>query len=83
MEMQAYLEKLTELQGSDLYISANAKPMARVEGKISMLSDKTINEDQAIKLVYSILREAQIQEYEKNLELNLALYLPDIGRFRD
>jgi len=43
VELQACLKKLIELEGSDLYISSEALPMVRVEGKILPLSDKIID----------------------------------------
>ena len=82
MDMQSYLKTLIDLEGSDLYIAANAVPMVRVEGKISRLSEKILDNDEATRMIYSILAEPQIEEFEKMLELNLALHLPEIGRFR-
>ncbi len=82
MELHAYLNNLIELQGSDLYISAGAMPMVRVEGKISSLSSKNIDKKKAVKMIYAALTEAQIKEFEENLELNLALHIHETGRFR-
>ncbi len=33
-------------------------------------------------MIYAALTEAQIKEFEENLELNLALHIPETGRFR-
>ena len=82
MELHAYLKNLIELQGSDLYISAGAMPMVRVEGKISSLSSKSIDKKKAVKMIYAALTEPQIKEFEEHLELNLALHIPETGRFR-
>ena len=82
MDMQSCLRKLIELEGSDLYIAASAVPMVRVEGKISPLSDTELDNDEATKLIYSILKDSQIKEFEQVLDLNLALHLNSIVRFR-
>ncbi|MCP4008986.1 MAG: PilT/PilU family type 4a pilus ATPase [Proteobacteria bacterium] len=82
MDLQDCLKKLIELQGSDLYITSGALPMVRVEGKISPLSIDVITRDEAQKMIYADLTESQIQEFEKMLELNIALHIPNSGRFR-
>ncbi len=82
MELQACLKKLIELQGSDLYISSGAKPMVRVEGKISPLSDEVLDKEHAQKMIYASLQESQIEEFEKTLEPNIALHIHNTGRFR-
>ncbi len=82
MELQACLKKLIELEGSDLYISSEALPMVRVEGKILPLSDEIIDKEHAREMIYADLQPAQIDEFEKTLELNIALHIPHTGRFR-
>ena len=66
MDIQSHLKTLIDLEGSDLYISANAVPMVRVEGKISRLSDEELDDQSATQMIYSILSEPQIEEFEKN-----------------
>lgn len=82
MELSEYLIELIKLQGSDLYISSGAPPMAKVEGKTHPLTDQLIDVETAHNMVYSILSDSQILEFEQNLELNMALHIPDAGRFR-
>ena len=82
MELQACLNKQIELQASDLYIASGAQPMVRVEGKMFPISDEVLDRARARKMIYAILDEDQIQEFEKTLELNIALHLPKTGRFR-
>lgn len=82
MDLTPYLTRLIELQGSDLYISSGAPPMVKVEGKAEPLSEDAISTEAAHQMVYSILNDAQIREFEQNLELNIALHLPEAGRFR-
>lgn len=82
MELQACLKKQIELQASDLYIASGAQPMVRVEGKIFPISDEVLDRARARKMIYAMLDEDQIQEFEKTFELNIALHLPKTGRFR-
>lgn len=82
MELSEHLIKLVELQGSDLFISTGAPPMVKVEGKTRPLTDQPLDAQSTRTMIYSILGDSQILEFEQNLELNMALHIPDAGRFR-
>ena len=49
---------------------------------MSALDTKAVDEEAAQTLVYSILNDEQIKNYEHDLELNMALQVPNAGRFR-
>jgi len=69
-------------QASDLFISVGAPPMINVEGEMSALNNNVVDEESARALVYSIMNEEQVKTYENELELNMALQVPNAGRFR-
>ena len=56
--------------------------MVKVEGKTRALNDRVVDAADAHTMIYSILTDAQISEFEQNLELNIAFHIPDAGRFR-
>ena len=56
--------------------------MVKVEGKTSALNDRVVDAATAHTMIYSILTDSQISEFEQNLELNIAFRIPDAGRFR-
>jgi twitching motility protein PilU len=82
MGLSEYLVEMVDQQASDLFISVGAPPMVNVEGKMSALGNKVVDEESARALVYSVLTDKQVKTYEKELELNMALEVPDAGRFR-
>ena len=82
MNLADFLVDMAAMQASDLFISVDAPPMVNVEGRMSALNDQVIDEPSAHALVRSILNEEQLRAYEANLELNMALQVPDAGRFR-
>jgi len=82
MDLSNYLVTLIKMQGSDLYISSGAVPMVRVEGLIQPLNHEEFSAEKAESMIFEALTDAQRQEYEDNLELNMALHVPDAGRFR-
>jgi twitching motility protein PilT len=77
------LENLLELRGSDLHLTAGAKPIARVHGVLySMDRFDRLTPDQIRKLVYDVLTEKQINAFEQELELDAAYSIPSRSRFR-
>jgi twitching motility protein PilU len=82
MNLAQLLVEMVARQASDLFISVDAPPMINVEGRMSALNEQVIDEPMAHALVRSILDEEQLRTYQSDLELNIALQVPDAGRFR-
>jgi twitching motility protein PilU len=82
VELADYLVEMVKKQASDLFISVGAAPMVNVEGKMSALGNNVLDEESARALVNSIMNKEQLKAYEKDLELNMALQVPNAGRFR-
>ena len=82
MKLADFLVEMVQKQASDLFISVDAPQMVNVEGAMTALNDQPIDQASAHALVRSILDENQLRDYEKDLELNIALQVPDAGRFR-
>jgi twitching motility protein PilU len=82
MNLAEMLVDMASQKASDLFISVDAPPMINVEGRMRALSDQLIDGDSANTLIRSILDEEQIEVFERDLELNIALQVPDAGRFR-
>jgi twitching motility protein PilU len=82
MELTSLLVKVIELKGSDLFISAGTPPQIKVEGKTVPIGKKALSVQETHQLAYSIMSDEQIKTFEHDLELNIALHLPNAGRFR-
>jgi len=82
MELTPLLLELIELQGSDLFISQGAPPVIKVEGESQPIGDAELSSQETHQLAYSIMNDDQIKTFEQEMELNMALHLPDAGRFR-
>ncbi len=82
MGLHILLEQLVEAQGSDLFLSVGAPACIKVEGKMTPLDDDRLGGEQVKSLLYEHLNDDQIQSFELSKELNVALRLEDIGRFR-
>ncbi|MFV2055590.1 MAG: PilT/PilU family type 4a pilus ATPase [Thiohalomonadales bacterium] len=82
MDLIPLLHKMIEHQASDLFVSVGAPPIIKIEGQSLSLGSDIVTAAQAQKLAYSIMDEEKTRTFETSLELNLALSLDQIGRFR-
>lgn len=73
-----------EKKASDLHLTVGNPPMLRVHGSIQPLDGKTIplTQEDLHKSLYDILTEEQRKRLERDKELDFALELKNVGRFR-
>jgi len=71
-----------EREASDLHLHSAAPPLARIHGDIAPLQEDVLDSDTCRELIFSILSEDQRSRFEENRELDFALDLPEVGRFR-
>ena len=81
-EITDYLRQTIELGGSDLHLSVWAPPAARVSGNLVPLEDFLLDPETTRRLILDTLTETQRAQLEENWELDYALQLEDVGRFR-
>ncbi|MEG3756210.1 PilT/PilU family type 4a pilus ATPase [Psychromonas arctica] len=82
MEFNKMLSQLSEQDGSDLYLATGAPPSAKFQGKLIPLSDVLFKPGDVKAIAYDIMDQEQIEEFEHTLEMNLAISIGGIGRFR-
>ncbi|GAA5482936.1 type IV pilus twitching motility protein PilT [Haloferula sargassicola] len=81
-EISDYLRQTVELGGSDLHLSGWAPPAARVSGSMVPLEDFLFDPETVASVIDQSLSEKQRADLEENLELDYALQLENVGRFR-
>jgi twitching motility protein PilT len=70
-------------RASDLHITADARPMLRVRGRLSAIEQAPVLTGMDTReLIYSILTNDQRQRLETNLQLDFAYSIPGRARFR-
>ena len=82
VDITPLLVEMVKQQASDLYVSVDAPPHIKVEGKMRSLDEQPIDASDAHELAYSVMNDDQSKTFEEELELNLALHLVGLGRFR-
>jgi twitching motility protein PilT len=77
------LTRMTEINASDVHLSAGFPPAVRVRGRIVPLEGYApLTEQQTREVVYSILNDDQRKRFENNNQLDLAYAIPGVARFR-
>ncbi|WP_025564850.1 PilT/PilU family type 4a pilus ATPase [Psychromonas sp. SP041] len=82
MEFETMLNELASKDGSDLYLATGAPPSAKFQGSLMPLSDVCFKPGEVGKIANEIMDEEQKEEFAHTLEMNLAISLASIGRFR-
>jgi twitching motility protein PilU len=82
MKVTPYLKILAERDGSDLYFSTGARPSAKFNGVLKPLGKDTAPPGWVNSLAQEIMNDKQKREFAEKPEMNLALSLNGIGRFR-
>ena len=67
---------------SDLHLTVGAPPSVRVNGDIVPLDSPPLDADSSYKIVMSVLNDSQRARLEENLELDFAVKVEGVGRFR-
>ncbi|WP_165680993.1 PilT/PilU family type 4a pilus ATPase [Metapseudomonas otitidis] len=76
------LKVLASQDGSDLYLSTGAPPCAKFNGVLKPLSADPLKPGDVARIAESIMDPEQRVEFNHELEMNLAISVPNVGRFR-
>ncbi|MEH6486170.1 MULTISPECIES: PilT/PilU family type 4a pilus ATPase [Pseudomonas] len=82
MDLQAMLKILSSQDGSDLYLSTGAPPCAKFNGVLKALSSEPLKGGEVAEIANSVMDDTQKEEFERELEMNLAMSVTGVGRFR-
>lgn len=80
--LRRLLEEAVGQKASDLHLVAGSPPTIRVEGVLALLPHDALSAQQSRELIESLFSQQQHELFGRELELNFALSLPDLGRFR-
>src|ERR687888_2398952 len=67
---------------SDLHLTAGAPPMMRVSGVMQPMTEEALSAEDTRRLVVDALKEGQRAKLENDWQLDFALQVGNLGRFR-
>ena len=76
------LQSVVSHGASDLHLISRSEPQIRLDGALKPVNLPVLTGDDIEEMCYSLITEKQKQHFEENDELDFALLLPGIGRFR-
>jgi len=83
LSIDTLLERVVELNASDLHLTAGSKPAIRLHGHIELLSDfPELDPDMTRQLIYRITTTEQQKRLEIDRQLDFAYGLRGLARFR-
>jgi twitching motility protein PilT len=83
VSVQDFLNRLLELDGSDLHLTAGAPPTVRVHGDLMRLEEYPPLDPETLRqVIYAILPQRHRERFEQELELDTSYSLPGKARFR-
>ena len=82
MNIRDILKVMVERNASDIYLTEGLPPMYRIEGVTQPVGAVAFTNEMLETLAKDVMRDKQKKEYEETNEMNLALFYPDMGRFR-
>lgn len=82
MQFKDLLKILAMKDGSDLYLSTGAPPCAKFQGTLKPLDKTPYQPGEIEAIAREVMDEEQRHAFEHELEMNLAISIPGVGRFR-
>ncbi len=77
-----YLQEMQKQKASDLYLTVGRPPTLRCDDEMINISEENLGVDDINAILSAILTSRQRREYESNNELNNALDMGELGRYR-
>lgn len=82
MDIIPYLKLMADKNASDLFFCTGTEPQIKIEGVIRAVGSEKMIPGQVKELAYKIMSPEQVIVFEETLEMNFAIPLKSVGRFR-
>ncbi len=82
MNLKQLLSEMADRKASDLHLRAGIPPTLRVDGELIAIETDSLTPEQLDEFVKQILSEEQLKRYYAQHEMDLALSVSKMGRFR-
>lgn len=76
------LKMLIQKEGSDLFVTVGFPPAVKIHGRVTPVTKTPLKPEDTKAMVYAVMRDKQLKEFEASNECNFAVSPPGIGRFR-
>ncbi len=82
MAIEELLERMVKDGGSDLHLSSNLPPVARIDGNLKRYDMPPLTPDEVERLLFPMLTNEQRRRLEQDWELDFSYGIEGLSRFR-
>ena len=82
MDVADLLIQTKERGASDLHLSAGSRPMMRLHGELTPVDAQPLSRDAVHRMIYEILNDEQRRIFEEARDIDFAIELGEVARFR-
>jgi twitching motility protein PilT len=82
IDISKLLKNVLAYKASDLHLVSRSEPQIRIDGKLIALDLPKLNGKIIEQMCYSLLTEKQKKLFEEEKEIDFAIMIPNVGRFR-
>lgn len=82
MDITKFLQLMVDEEASDLFFSTNASVSMKIQGNIRPVSKQKLTAEQLEAILNNLVDDEKLQAFHDTLELNFAIAIDDVGRFR-
>ena len=82
LQVSALLRFMVQHKASDLHLSAGEAPMVRIHGELQRVDLPALTPEEAHRLVFDVMNDAQRRVFQEKLEVDFAFALDETLRFR-
>lgn len=81
-DIETLLRTVVKYKASDLHLVGRSEPQVRIDGVLHPLNIGVLTGHDIEDICYALITDGQKSDLEENKELDFAIELPSIGRFR-
>ncbi|MEE8418391.1 MAG: ATPase, T2SS/T4P/T4SS family, partial [candidate division Zixibacteria bacterium] len=82
MSFKQMMQEMLNQRASDLHLRVGIRPMLRVDGSLTAIDDQILVHADIDKILSQILNDEQKERFNRKREMDLALSISKMGRFR-
>jgi twitching motility protein PilU len=82
MDIIPFFKLMVDKEASDLFFSVGAPPCMKIEGVTAPVGNVALSSEQVREIAHSIMGDKEQKEFDATLELNMALSVEGVGRYR-
>ncbi len=83
MQLEKIFKDAVTHKASDIYITANSKPVVRVAGNLVILDDYPVFTDEvAHEYLFEIMTHPQVDEFKQKKDIDFSVKVPNVARLR-